>query len=654
MNTKHVKSYAPKARQDFMAAVIKRLQLFGITAAKSANKKAELQIQDATVQGSVLEIGAQHFDAKLAAPRKRLVERAQTLGFYELVEHVAYTWFNRLCAIRYMELHNYFSHGFRVLSNPTSADRIELIEHAADVADELGLDKEAIVELKLAGDQDETLYRELLLGQCHQLHLAMPFLFEALDDETELLLPDNLTRTDSVLKGLVNEIPEADWDNVEIIGWLYQFYISEKKDSVIGKVVKSEDIPAATQLFTPNWIVQYLVQNSLGRHWLQSYPNSPIKAAMPYYIEPGEQPKEVEEQLQAIKPDSLEPESIKVLDPACGSGHILVEAYKVLKAIYEERGYRGRDIPQLILKHNLFGLDIDDRAGQLAGFTLMMLAREDDRRFFRRVESGEVTLNVVSLKESQHLNADKLWRALNLNADWKTGSSQGLFDDEQSDLSSDTADNRYTLLKETLTRFNQAKTFGSLIEVRAEDEKALAELLNDIERLEKAGDTMQRDAAKVLQPYIKQAWILAQRYDAVIANPPYMGSKYHVPQVKKYLKDNYKGYEKDLFSAFIVRNLKLAKTGGQLGFMTPFVWMFISSYEELRRFLIEEKTITSLIQLEYSGFEGATVPICTFTLENEHHPHFKGGYVRLSDFKGAAQQGSKALEIITAANQAGK
>jgi SAM-dependent methyltransferase len=654
MNTKHVKSYAPKARKDFMAAVIKRLQLFGITATKSANKQGELQIQDATVQGSVLEIGAQHFDAKLAAPRKRLVERAQTLGFYELVEHVAYTWFNRLCAIRYMELHNYFSHGFRVLSHPTSADRIELIEHAADVADELGLDKEAIVELKLAGDQDETLYRELLLGQCHQLHLAMPFLFEALDDETELLLPDNLTRTDSVLKGLVNEIPEADWDNVEIIGWLYQFYISEKKDSVIGKVVKSEDIPAATQLFTPNWIVQYLVQNSLGRHWLQSYPNSPIKAAMPYYIEPGEQPKEVEEQLQAITSVSLEPESIKVLDPACGSGHILVEAYKVLKAIYEERGYRGRDIPQLILKHNLFGLDIDDRAGQLAGFTLMMLAREDDRRFFRRVENGDVTLNVVSLKESQHLNVDKLWRALNLNADWKTGSSQGLFEDEQSDLSSDTADNRYTLLKETLTRFNEAKTFGSLIEVPAEDEKALAELLNDIERLEKAGDTMQRDAAKVLQPYIKQAWILAQRYDAVIANPPYMGSKYHVPQVKKYLKDNYKGYEKDLFSAFIVRNLKLAKAGGQLGFMTPFVWMFISSYEELRRFLIEEKTITSLIQLEYSGFEGATVPICTFTLENEHHPHFKGGYVRLSDFKGAAQQGPKALEIINAANQAGK
>jgi len=597
MNTKHVKSYAPKARQDFMAAVIKRLQLFGITAAKSANKQAELQIQDATVQGSVLEIGAQHFDAKLAAPRKRLVERAQTLGFYELVEHVAYTWFNRLCAIRYMELHNYFSHGFRVLSHPTSADRIELIEHAADVADELGLDKEAIVELKLAGDQDEPLYRELLLGQCHQLHLAMPFLFEALDDETELLLPDNLTRTDSVLKGLVNEIPEADWDNVEIIGWLYQFYISEKKDSVIGKVVKSEDIPAATQLFTPNWIVQYLVQNSLGRHWLQSYPNSPIKAAMPYYIEPGEQPKEVEEQLQTITPDSLEPESIKVLDPACGSGHILVEAYKVLKAIYEERGYRGRDIPQLILKHNLFGLDIDDRAGQLAGFTLMMLAREDDRRFFRRVENGDVTLNVVSLKESQQLNVDKLWRALNLNADSKTGSSQGLFDDEQSDLSSDTADNRYTLLKETLTRFNEAKTFGSLIEVPAEDEKALAELLNDIERLEKAGDTMQRDAAKVLQPYIKQAWILAQRYDAVIANPPYMGSKGMNKALKDFAKKAYPNSKSDLFAIFMERGFRLLNNYKFNAMVTMQSWMFLSSYQSMRAEILENSSIECLAHM---------------------------------------------------------
>lgn len=660
MNTKHVKSYAPKARVEFMQAVEKRLNLLGIYAPEKPAKgtKAEdasrVKLAEAQLQGEVLEINGTTYNAKLAPQRERLAKRAEQIGFYTLLENMAYTWFNRFSAIRFMELREgYLEHGFRVLSHPSKPNGFEILDHATDVAAELGLNTNHIAELKLAGDQDEALYRELILGQCHKLHEAMPFLFEKLDDETELLLPDNLTRTNSVIRGLVDSIPEEDWQEVEIIGWLYQFYISEKKDAVIGKVVKSEDIPAATQLFTPKWIVQYLVQNSLGRYWLQTYPNSPMQADMPYYIAPGEQPADVVKQLQAITPTSIEPESIKVLDPACGSGHILVEAYKVLKAIYEERGYRSRDIPQLILKHNLYGLDIDDRAGQLAGFTLMMLAREDDRRLFSRVANGDVQLNVCALQETQHLNVDKLWRALNFTGAAQRGSSQGLFD-EPEQVAESTNDSRYTLLKDTLARFVEAKTFGSLIEVPAEHAEPLANLHQELQHLTTAGDAMQKGAASTLLPFIKQAWILALRYDAVIANPPYMGSKYHAPSVKKYLKDVYKGFEKDLFSAFIVRNLQLAKPRGQLGFMTPFVWMFISSYENLRKFLIEEKTITSLIQLEYSGFEGATVPICTFTLENYYNPDFQGGYVRLSDFKGSAQQGPRALEIIQAANQAGK
>ena len=265
--------------------------------------------------------------------------------------------------------------------------------------------------LVIEDDVAEELYRELLLGQCHKLHEAMPFLFDALDDETELLLPDNLTRTDSILRGLVDGIPEEDWQQVEVIGWLYQFYISEKKDQVIGKVVKSEDIPAATQLFTPNWVVKYLVQNSVGRHWLQTYPDSAIKTQMEYYIEPAEQSDEVNQQLKAITPESIEPETIKVLDPACGSGHILIEAYNVLKAIYEERGFRSRDIPKMILENNLYGLDIDDRAAQLSGFALMMMARDDDKRIFTR----NVRLNVLSLQESNHIDLPTLWKALNLS-----------------------------------------------------------------------------------------------------------------------------------------------------------------------------------------------------------------------------------------------
>ncbi len=638
MNTNNIKKYAPKARREFMDAVAKRLNTFGIT----ANKKGELQIAEANLQGSVLQIAGNSFDGKLAEPRKRIVARSQKLGYAQLIEQVAYTWFNRLCAIRYMEIHDYLGHGFRVLSHPDNPKGFEIIDHAQDAADELGLDRARIIELKLAGNKDEELYRELLLGQCHKLHEAMPFLFDALDDETELLLPDNLTRTDSILRGLVDGIPEEDWQQVEVIGWLYQFYISEKKDQVIGKVVKSEDIPAATQLFTPNWIVKYLVQNSVGRQWLQTYPDSAIKSQMEYYIEPAEQSDEVNQQLKAITPESIEPETIKVLDPACGSGHILIEAYNVLKAIYEERGFRSRDIPKMILENNLFGLDIDDRAAQLSGFALMMMARDDDKRIFTR----NVQLNVLSLQESNHIDLPTLWKALNLSGSWQNGTSQGLFSDEEQDLSSFNADNRYQLLKRTLARFTKAKTFGSLIDVPSDEHDQLKELLSTLVELQESGDSMQKPAAKQLIVFVHQALVLSIRYDAVIANPPYMGSKYQTAEVKMFLKDNFKGYEKDLFSAYIVRNLQLAKEHGQLGFMTPFVWMFISSYEQLRSTLIDDEIISTLIQLEYSGFDGATVPICTFTLTKGHIPEYIGSYIRLSDFKGAANQAPKTLQAI--------
>lgn len=634
MNTAKLKKYAPQARREFISAVSKQLNQLGIYSDK--------QISDVKEQGSVLSIEGKAFPIGIKTARGRLVRKVKTFGYAQLVEQVAYTWFNRLCAIRYMEIHDYLGHGFRVLSHPDNPKGFEIIDHAQDAADELGLDRARIIELKLAGNKDEELYRELLLGQCHKLHEAMPFLFDALDDETELLLPDNLTRTDSILRGLVDGIPEEDWQQVEVIGWLYQFYISEKKDQVIGKVVKSEDIPAATQLFTPNWIVKYLVQNSVGRQWLQTYPDSAIKSQMEYYIEPAEQSDEVNQQLKAITPESIEPETIKVLDPACGSGHILIEAYNVLKAIYEERGFRSRDIPKMILENNLYGLDIDDRAAQLSGFALMMMARDDDKRIFTR----NVRLNVLSLQESNHIDLPTLWKALNLSGSWQSGTSQGLFSDEEQDLSSFNADNRYQLLKRTLARFTQAKTFGSLIDVPSDEHDQLKELLTTLVEYQESGDSMQKPAAKQLIEIVHQALVLSIRYDAVIANPPYMGSKYQTPEVKKFLKDNFKDYEKDLFSAYIVRNLQLAKEHGQLGFMTPFVWMFISSYEQLRAKLIDDEIISTLIQLEYSGFDGATVPICTFTLTKGHIPEYIGSYIRLSDFKGAANQAPKTLEAI--------
>ena len=634
MNTAKLKKYAPQARREFITAVSKQFNQLGIYSDK--------QISEVKQEGSVLLIEGKTFEPSVKTARERLVKKVQAMGYNQLVEQVAYTWFNRLCAIRYMEIHDYLGHGFRVLSHPDNPKGFEIIDHAQDAADELGLDRARIIELKLAGNKDEELYRELLLSQCHKLHEAMPFLFDALDDETELLLPDNLTRTDSILRGLLDGIPEEDWQQVEVIGWLYQFYISEKKDQVIGKVVKSEDIPAATQLFTPSWIVKYLVQNSVGRQWLQTYPDSAIKTQMEYYIEPAEQSDEVNQQLKAITPESIEPETIKVLDPACGSGHILIEAYNVLKAIYEERGFRSRDIPKMILENNLYGLDIDDRAAQLSGFALMMMARDDDKRIFTR----NVRLNVLSLQESNHIDLPTLWKALNLSGSWQSGTSQGLFSDEEQDLSSFNADNRYQLLKRTLARFTQAKTFGSLIDVASDEHEQLKELLNTLLELQESGDSMQKPAAKQLIEIVHQALVLSIRYDAVIANPPYMGGSYQTADLKSFLKENFKGYEKDLFSAYMVRNLQLAKINAQLGFMTPFVWMFISSYEQLRTTLIDDEMISTLIQLEYSGFDGATVPICTFTLTKGHISEYVGSYIRLSDFRGSANQSPRTIEAI--------
>ncbi|EJD6671302.1 BREX-1 system adenine-specific DNA-methyltransferase PglX [Providencia rettgeri] len=624
MNTNNIKKYAPKARREFMDAVAKRLNTFGIT----ANKKGELQIAEANLQGSVLQIAGNSFDGKLAEPRKRIVARSQKLGYAQLIEQVAYTWFNRLCAIRYMEIHDYLGHGFRVLSHPDNPKGFEIIDHAQDAADELGLDRSRIIELKLAGNKDEELYRELLLGQCHKLHEAMPFLFDALDDETELLLPDNLTRTDSILRGLVDGIPEEDWQQVEVIGWLYQFYISEKKDQVMGKVVKSEDIPAATQLFTPNWIVKYLVQNSVGRQWLQTYPDSAIKTQMEYYIEPAEQSDEVNQQLKAITPESIEPESIRVLDPACGSGHILIEAYNVLKAIYEERGFRSRDIPKMILENNLYGLDIDDRAAQLSGFALMMMARDDDKRIFTR----NVRLNVLSLQESNHIDLPTLWKALNLSGSWKSGTSQGLFSDEAQDLSSFNADNRYQLLKRTLARFTQAKTFGSLIDVPSDDHEQLKELLSTLVELQESGDSMQKPAAKQLIEFVHQALVLSIRYDAVIANPPYMGSKGMNSELKVFAKKNYPDSKSDLFAIFMERAFSLIHKLGFNAQINMQSWMFLSSYQQLRSKLLEDRTIITMAHLgarAFSQISGEVVQTTAWIIKSNYINNYQPTFYRL-------------------------
>ncbi|MGL4580115.1 MAG: BREX-1 system adenine-specific DNA-methyltransferase PglX [Shewanella xiamenensis] len=594
MNTNNLKKVAPRARTAFIKAITARAAEFGLTAKG---------ISAPVLSGDVLQVAGYTHPARVSAPLKRLTQRIESEGLAAVIEQMAYTWFNRFCAIRFMELKSeegYLEHGVRILSHPTQPQGFEVLDRATEVIDSLmeegvALDKAALLELMLVGNQQEALFRELLLGQCHRLHGAMPFLFEAIDDETELLLPQGLTRTDAFWRELVDGIPEDDWNQVEVIGWLYQFYISEKKDEVIGKVVKSADIPAATQLFTPNWIVQYLVQNSLGRYWLQTYPGSPLQQAMPYFVSPGEQPAEVLDELARLTPSSIEPESITVLDPACGSGHILVEAYNLLYRIYEERGYRSRDIPQLILSHNLYGLDIDDRAAQLAGFALIMRARQDDRRLFSRA----IQLNIYALQESRSLTIPKLWQALNLNADWDRGQVQDLFASEEAAAPATLAANdaRLLLLNDLHQRFLDAKTLGSLIEVPAAQAQVIEELCNALQTLSISGDAMQKPAARALLPLLKQASVLAKRYDAVIANPPYMGGKGMNADLKEFAKKQFPDSKSDLFAMFMESGFDLLKPNAFHAMVTMQSWMFLSSYENLRIKLLNHSAIECMAHM---------------------------------------------------------
>jgi type II restriction/modification system DNA methylase subunit YeeA len=606
MNIAPLKTYAPAARRAFIVAVSAQATRLGISA-KGA--------QPAQVQGDVLIVGGQAFPAAIAQARRRLVERIDAHGFNATMEAIAYTWFNRFVAIRYMELHGYLDHGYRVLSHPAGQGRPQILDHAADV-ELTGLDRTRAIALKLDGTKDEELYRLLLLAQCNALHQAMPFLFERIGDETELLLPANLLHTDSLIRQLVESIDEDQWQEIEIIGWLYQFYISEKKDQVIGKVVASEDIPAATQLFTPNWIVKYMVQNSLGAQWLATYPNSPLKGQMEYYIEPAEQTDEVKAQLAAITPSQLNPEALTLIDPACGSGHILVEGYDLFKAIYLERGYRQRDVAQLILEKNLFGLDIDPRAAQLTGFALMMKGRADDRRLFER----GVKLNVMALVDSAGFDAEGLAQGVKL-ADY------GL---------------RAEDLTELKRLFEHATTFGSLIQVPEE----LAVKLPALKKLSEATSPglFVSEALKRLGPLVRQAELLAAQYDAVVANPPYMGSKGMNALVYKLAKNRFPDAKSDLFACFIERSFTLAKDSGHSAMVTMQSWMFLSSFQKMRERMLRAKTIRTMAHFgarAFGSISGEIVQTTACVLRNSSPQSYKPVFFRLLD--GREEEKSVAL-----------
>jgi type II restriction/modification system DNA methylase subunit YeeA len=472
---------------------------------------------------------------------------------------------------------------------------------------------------------DEYLYRRLLLAQCNALAEGIPALFDKSKNYQALFLPGNLLNQDSILRRLVKEIPESDWQDIEVVGWLYQFYISERKDEVIGaksKVVAA-DIPAATQLFTPRWIVQYMVENSLGRLWLESHPESNLRGKMPYYLENkepfpnpllrGEGIRQEEENLESLiqnpKSKIQTPQELTVIDPACGSGHILVYAFDLLFEIYKEQGYLERDIPALILTHNLHGLDIDERAAQLASFAVLMKARAKNYRILKKV----VNLNITTVRSTKGQTLP-LTDEIN-NQDW-----EGLIE-----------------------AFQDADNLGSLITPPDFDGEKLQQQLDDLE----ASSSVFRGEATIWRGLLLQAQLLKNKYWVVVANPPYMGSKSLNEILKDFAKDEYPGNKSDLFAMFVERIMNMVLKNGFIGLMTPFTWMFLSSYEKLRKNILSNSTITSLIRPEYHAFfESAYVPICSFTLLNNALPEYRGTFIDLKDFYGAELQPVKALEAI--------
>lgn len=625
INRNILKSYAPQARREFIQAVTDRASVLGLSAKK---------IEPVEVKGDVAIIAGRPFPKDVAERRKKLEERIKIKGFHQVMETVAYTWFNRFCALRYMELHDYLGHGYRVLSNPSGSDIPEILEKATSV-DLPGLDKDKVAELRLAGDKDSELYRLLLVTQCNALHRAMPMMFEAVHGASELLLPENLLQTNSPIRKLVNDIPEENWSEIEIVGWLYQFYISEKKDQVIGKVVKSEDIPAATQLFTPNWIVKYMVQNTVGRKWLMTYPASSIKDKMEFYIEPAEQEDDVQAKLDVITPNELNPEELTFMDPACGSGHILAEAYDLFKEIYLERGYRTRDIPRLILEKNLYGLDIDDRAAQLARFTVLMKARADDRRILD--PENPAKLNVIAIQESKGLDVDEAARILLRERvkeiGGKAAQQLSLVQPKVAQASLSTSDKPDVTKEELyslLYLFENGKTFGSLLKVHDRLKNALPRLEKLLAKALTSSDLQSREYAEALLPLVTQTKLLAAQYDYVVANPPYMGKL--TEALIEYAKHEFPNSKSDLCTMFIERCMEYTLFSGHFSLVTMQSWMFLKSYQKLRMLMIDNYTLDTLIHLGPHAFDsitGEVVQTVTFSFRKIDTENYTSKCVRI-------------------------
>lgn len=633
MNKSALKKFATEARLELMEKVKVKALMLGITEDKI--KKESVQSSDSVfIEGKQLTIDEQR-------QRTKLIEEINIKGYIQVIEEAAYTWFNRFTALRFMEVNNYLPTKVRVLSSTIEGSfEPDIIKEAINI--DLDVDKEYIFNLKMSNENDaiDKLYKYLIIKQCNALGIILPFMFEKILDYTELLFPDGLLNEGSFIRVMTdtNNIPEEDWKEIEVIGWLYQYYISERKQEVFDGLKKNikitkDDIAPATQLFTPHWIVRYMVENSVGKLWQEGHPNEELKKTWKYYIEEAEQEKEVQKELEKIRGESrnIKVEDITIIDPAMGSGHILVYAFDLLYDIYLSEGYIAHEIPKLIIEKNLFGLDIDNRAFQLAYFALMMKGRSKSRRFFNQ----DVNVNLCFIKESNEFPKDAI----------KYFTNSKSLELEKQIIQND--------LEYLIDIFFDATEYGSILKVKKLNFAAIEKRLEEI-KIEAPQDIFElryRDKIlEILPDLVKQGKIMSGKYDVYMTNPPYMGGNGMNAKLSKFVNKEYPDTKADLFAVFMELDDHMVKSNGYISMINQHSWMFLSSFEKYRNKLLENRTLDTMLHLGSRAFEeigGEVVQSTSFVNRKKKLLFgYKGVYIRLVDYKSSDEKEEKMLESL--------
>ena len=602
MDKNVLKKYAVWARRELIVRVGQRATFYGVTAEDYGDVSAE------SINGRILS----DIEKK---QRKALIAQIRKKGYEEVIEEVAYTWFNRFLALRFMEVNGYLPDRVKIFTDCDNRFQPQILNEAIDLEID-GLDMEKVYAYKDA-NQTEELYKYLLVVQCNALNAVLPGMFQKIEDYTELLLPDKLLLEGSVIERMIALIPEEDWkDAVQIIGWMYQYYNSEKKDEVFATLKKNvkitkENIPAATQLFTPDWIVRYMVENSLGRLWLEGHPNEELKADWIYYLEEAEQEPEVEAELVKIRAEyaQLTPEDIRCIDPCQGSGHILVYMFDVLMQIYESYGYTTQEAVASIVKNNIYGLDIDERAAQLSYFAVMMKACQYDKRFLKRKdEDGKPKVpqpRVYAIQESNDVDSHVLEYFCNGNAELKE------------------------VMGTIMEEMHDAKEYGSIITVTEQNWNVIYARFEEI----KEDISIHKEGALELLPLVQVAQSLAQKYDVVVTNPPYMGGSGMSNILSTFVKRKFPNTKSDMSTIMMEHILDMCSKFGYMSMINIPVWMFLSSYEKMRNNILRNNMIINMVH-PGRGIFGSDFGTTSFVISKQRIKKYIGRYYRLFDSQG--------------------